>query len=190
MDIFEVRRHRPSKRALIEWGLEHGLCERREIHGFVYADEELGSEVEQIFESASAAAEEAESYGAATFKRRILAATERLTEANGTPPPRQPRDALEELAMLAGRATRAAGIAKIDGFYATEKYDPDAYSSPRGGIFPEAVEDWERERVDFRFVDDEVELDKAATEVRAEKLRIAPVEGANAEFSKKSRFVV
>lgn len=48
----------------------------------------------------------------------------------------------------------------VDGVWWNEDYDPDGYSAPRGGIFPNKVAEWTASEIDFDDVDDDEEMER------------------------------
>ena len=151
---------------IVAWAKANGLIEDREVFKGWECNED-DEWAYTFFESEEAALEELDMDGEYEGDIDLLPhpedheAIEPVTILGGT-------DALSQIVGRYFDVTEAVDdylimayarqVMDVDGVWWNEDYDPDGYSAPRGGIFPNKVAEWTAVEIDFDAVEDEEEL--------------------------------
>ncbi|WP_315921834.1 hypothetical protein [Mesorhizobium sp. SP-1A] len=151
---------------IVAWGKANGLVEDRQVFKGWECNED-DEWAYTYFESEEAALEELDMDGEYEGDIDLLPhpedhkAIEPVTILGGTAALSQivgrdfdVAEAVDDYLIMA----YARQVMDVDGIWWNEAYDPDSYSAPRGGIFPNKVAEWTAVEIDFDAVDDDDEL--------------------------------
>jgi len=153
---------------IVTWAKSNGLVEDRQVFkGWERNEDDEWAYT--LFESEEAALEELDMDGEYEGDIDLLPhqedhkAVEPVTILGGTAALSQivgrdfdVAEAVDDYLIMA----YASQVMDVDGVWWNEGFDPDGYSAPRGGIFPNKVAEWTAAEIDFDAVDDDEELEQ------------------------------
>lgn len=144
---------------IVKWAENFGLCSKKSLWRAWITDED-GEWRYILCDSRQSAIDEADccgdydgedipgpNGGSAVEEVVVPVGTQLLADKAGFSSCRQDEDATDLIALLWADEV-LGGVIDVDGVWWNEVYDPSSLSAPRGGIFPRALESWNKDRAD------------------------------------------
>ncbi|MHD0644312.1 hypothetical protein ACYPKM_01580 [Pseudomonas aeruginosa] len=134
-ELLYGKQHDRLRKEIEAFGLARGLAERKRVFRVSWFDDELDDTLSCVYgtrEQAEAEADDPEDIS----EEQMLVCTENLAKLHG----QDVRQIFNAMGFLSIEWSREVLGKRVDGVYWTEEYAPLNYSSPRGGLFPHAIQ--------------------------------------------------